>query len=811
MCKKFCLVLCISLLSACGGSSEQKVQPPEPVLKTVADSYEGYWSRTLELDVLANDSYSATPTIEIVQAPSEGEVEVSNNQVVFRPPAAAVDTSFSYRLVTASATSAATEVSVKLRNGIKSVNVANDQHNLVEAIAYPITVELYLPDAAAELSVELQRANGQQQQLATLSAASDTTAFTWDYTPQGDLTNKSYLAASPETLVFSFADQQLELAYDYWDTPEPAELYNTIRSIWYNQRRSQEIITTRDFHLDWTSFPAWQIPQTPSWDEDPFNNNTWLLYYHSLAWLHAYEWEYQQTGNAELRAEIKRTIFDYLAASPRANPVNYMSWNDHSVAVRADVITYFYQQFMKQNMTAEERTWFASKMLDHADELRYLLDLDIYYAHNHSMFHAVSLLNIALTLPDQFVDNDYASAALTRIETLFSSMVVPETGFSREQATAYHFVAMELFMSASQFLERIQRDDSGSTKQRLNRMADAAAHLIYRKGGAPAMGDTNFNVDTYQRRLANIVNAGDLESSYFEYLQDASAGEPLQRAYHEQTEGIVILRPNSGTDVQTEQYALVDFGLPKISHGHHDAGHVTYAFDGHELLVDPGGPYLYQGRERVFFDTKLSHNLPIVNDQIRVTNAATTQIADCNASACWTLGKLTEATYAHVRLVFIPAANQAALSVFDLVKVNTPSGQDRIELNWHYAPQSQQPNCVALSEVSERCQIADDRVGQFTFQTIALQPLTRAIYEGFDDGQTQQGWVQPKFGMRTPAPVLSYTTQSSELTALTVLGQTASELQVTPLSNGYELKLPGHTVVIDSPWSETPVISVSAR
>lgn len=802
------LILSCALLG-CGSGVEDNREDHDAKLMTKADRYENYWQSSVTIDVLANDDIEAFKGLEIVGEPSEGRLEIRDQSIIYHPPEKVVDVSFSYRVVTEGGKSAETDVHIKLKNGIK--DITPDYDRLVEGITYPVTLELYVKSPATTINVSLKRDESLSESLTSLQTESDSNVYHWDYTPQGGSSSKSYLEASEDELTFSLGSETRGISYQYWDTPEPSELYNTIRSIWHNSRRSKEIVSDRTFLLDWTSFPAWNIPSNPNWNEDPFNNNTWLLYYHSLAWLHAYEYEYMQTGDPELRQEIKRVIFDYLAKSPHDNPANYMSWNDHSVAVRADVITYFYQQFMKQGMTAEERTWFTEKMLDHAAELRYLLDLDIYYAHNHSMFHAVSLLNISLTFPTDVTETDYVSAALGRIETLFSSMVVPESGFSREQATSYHFVAMELFMSASQFLQRIQRDDSGTTKKRLNLMVDAAAHLIYRSGGAPAMGDSNFNVQSFQRRLSNIVAAGDLSSDYFDHLTGASSGKPLQRVYLESTEGVVILRPNSGESEYPEQYVLVDFGLPKISHGHHDATHITYAIDGKELLVDAGGPYLYQGRERTFFDTKLSHNVPIVNDQIRIKNAATTLAAECNDSACWTLGRLDEESYVHVRFVLIPAGDNAAIGIFDLVEVKKDEASNTIELNWHFSPESSLSNCDISTPTLEQCQFDDARVGGFFVQMQKLEHTTRNVFYGFDDGVRQQGWVQPKFGTRVPAPVLSYATKGSMLRALTILSTEQESIELNELSNGYELKLLNHKVMIDSPLSDTPMISVSVR
>ncbi|MDN7129278.1 heparinase II/III family protein [Pseudidiomarina sp. 1APR75-15] len=801
----FCIVFILAYLSGCGGSEEQRPEPP-PSLVTAADMFEESWVETLELDVLSNDQVDDFVRLEVVEGPKSGSIQVTSRTLTYTAPEQEVDEEFSYRVVTANATSDPTRVTIQLHNGFKSARLAKE--HLVEGSGYAVTLELLLPLQESMVKVLVQRTSGEREELATLSGNTNERIVNWTYTPSDNNATPNYLIPSSEKLVFVLNGEELTLDYVYSNTPEPNELYNTIRSIWYQEGRADDVVNEREFLLNWTSFPGWTIPLNPDWSEDPFNNNTWLLYYHSLAWLHAYEYYYAQTGEQQYRDEIKRLILDYLAKSPRHNPVNYMSWNDHSVAVRVDVISYFYQQFLKNELTTEESAWVQANLEDHAAELRYLLDLDAYYSHNHSMFHSVSLLNLVLIMPDVFAETDYAAAARERIETLFTSMVVPETGFSREQSTGYHFVAMELFISASQFLQRIQNSNTDTSLERLNRMVDAAAHLLYRNGGAPAMGDTNFGVKSFLRRLNTIIANGNLDSEYFDRASGTVNTESLERAYIEETEGVVILRPNSSTGVSIEQYALVDFGLPKISHGHHDAGHVTYALNGHEIFVDAGGPYLYQGRERVFFDSKLSHNVPIINGLIRVENEAEVIEAACIASGCYTFGELAETQYVHRRLVFAPESETVELYVFDLIKTIGAEANDEIQLNWHLAPDVSNSSCIAGDSGLDSCEFTHPELDTFSLIIQSSLAATRTLYKGFDDGDYQQGWVQPKFGTRTPAPTLNYRFKGSEVEILTALQTAGGPASYERLIDGYKITAGNHEIIITSPYSESPMFEV---
>lgn len=795
--------LCVSMLG-CGSGAENDLTLEK--LAVQPDNYSGYWSKSITIDVLANDEAAPVSTIEIVQAPVVGSAEVHDGKVLYYAPEQEVDVSFSYRVLAEGKASSPATVSVELKNGIKDVVLANT--DLVEGLASDVQITLYLPlTSSDQIDVQLSREQSPSEQIDVIEAEGEQSIL-WRYIPSGDAPSVSYLAAKSDKLIFSLNEEQRTVSYQYWSTPLPSELYNTIREDWYTSEQAGRMQEGRNLYMNWTSFPAWEIPENPSWDEDPFSNNTWLLYYHSLAWLHAYEYLYDLEQNQDYRKKIKTIIFDYLAKSPQSNPASYMSWNDHAVALRVDVISYFYQQFLKQVLTEEERHWFQLKMQEHAVELRGLLDLDKYYAHNHSMFHSVSLLNLALILPEVFASTDIADAAQQRINTLFSTMVVPETGFSKEQATSYHFVAMELFLTASQFLERTTRNTEAAIKQRLNLMVDAAAHLTYRDGGAPAMGDTPFDRDVLKERLKRIVEAGQLESSYYDFIHGDDTGKPLERAYLEKTEGIVILRPNSGKRSDPEQFALLDFGPPKISHGHHDAGHVTYALDGAEILVDPGGPYLYQGREREYFDTKLSHNVPIVNQAIRIENRGNIYGAECSQQACWSLGRLDETDYSHVRFIFAPKSADVNLVIFDAIRTNSPNATDEIVLQWHMAPKVSEVSCKQVNSKQDECLVIHERAGEFFIHSKANHSVHRSYFEGFDDGRNQHGWVQPKFGTRTPAPMLRYSAESSNLAVLTTFKSRDEESTVVELSDGFELRLPQYRIVLSSLWSETPIVSV---
>lgn len=440
-------------------------------------------------------------------------------------------------------------------------------------------------------------------------------------------------------------------SFDWYATAPADVLFNSNGFQWQNSTQESIVVAQGAFQAPRTGFAAWSIPSQPTWQEGPFQNNTWLLYYHSLGWLYAYDYYYERTGDESALADLEHYLFDYVAQVRRGGANNYMAWNDHAVAWRMEALSYFYQKYGKEHWSAEQQAAMDTYLLDHADELVDLLHDPKYFAHNHSMYHALALYNFSFIKPYQSELRGYRLEAVSRMNALFGEMVNTETGVSVEQSTTYHFIAMELFIQANQLARTMTSEPLQELAENLSKMVVFAAHLIYRDGGATALGDTDYQRTIWQDRLQRIVSDGGITSEYAEHLQsEGNAGQPLQANYVAADDGYVIQRPGYAY-ARNEIYSFTDFGKKLFSHGHHDAGNVIATDNGEALLIDAGGPYLYNSPKRAYYRSAYAHNTLIVDEQATFANDASVLGAECLDDMCYSLGLIDEANYQHWRLV----------------------------------------------------------------------------------------------------------------------------------------------------------------
>ena len=88
----------------------------------------------------------------------------------------------------------------------------------------------------------------------------------------------------------------------------------------------------------WPNFETCQIPDDIEWVEDPFNNKTWKLYYHSLTWIYGLLWGYDNgLSSGRVLVDLVKSYCSHLVYHPQESDV--MVWDDHAAADRLSVLS----------------------------------------------------------------------------------------------------------------------------------------------------------------------------------------------------------------------------------------------------------------------------------------------------------------------------------------------------------------------------------------------------------------------------------------------------------------------------------------
>ncbi|NMQ27640.1 hypothetical protein E4Q23_07660 [Candidatus Accumulibacter phosphatis] len=76
--------------------------------------------------------------------------------------------------------------------------------------------------------------------------------------------------------------------------------------------QQKTFITSREIEL-YKGAPVWALPTSPTWRENPFGINTWMIYYNSLGWMNALLYDGVENGNVDSLSELKILLFDFFA------------------------------------------------------------------------------------------------------------------------------------------------------------------------------------------------------------------------------------------------------------------------------------------------------------------------------------------------------------------------------------------------------------------------------------------------------------------------------------------------------------------
>ena len=499
---------------------------------------------------------------------------------------------------------------------------------------------------------------------------------------------------------------------------------------------------------------SWPIPANPTWRENPYNDRTWLVQYHSLNWLYSPAYAYLTTGKDDYLDEIIHYIFSWIASNPDPkHSTTKMAWHDGAIVRRTHLFVYLYHKFLKEKLTKEQTDVFIKTLSIHGDLLEKLLANPKWKGHNHNLMHSRALYDLAVAFPEIPKASEWKILSRERINQLLDEMVEVTEGISKEQAIFYHFFDLRLFYDIHHYLSGL--NDGFSDEQiEVLRMVEFGALVLFPNGNLPAIGDTKFRAsgETEKSFLAQLVAQG-LGTKTAEFiLTNGQRGNRPADAYFYPRSGYAIFRPaySSAIEWKNDISLVFDFGPSMFSHGHKDAmSFLLYGY-GTSLIIDSGGPYNFNKDEnsrriqRGLVSSK-SHNLVIVDSQdyqdgdtrlIRYQDTKAYSFIEAENS------KYLHVTYKRAILLLKP----------DLVIViDNLTSSDRREhqydLLFHFPPNSQ----IDLN--GDRLNMSTENGSGLHMRVKSSQAISSSIIKGQMEPYFQ-GWATIAHSKKIPAPAL---------------------------------------------------------
>ncbi|MDS1135554.1 heparinase II/III family protein [Nitratireductor indicus] len=547
-------------------------------------------------------------------------------------------------------------------------------------------------------------------------------------TPISSTQARTLLDVCPATSV-----RKMEAGETLW-VPERISFYRAEEAERFTQDR--EIVVFRNA-------PAWNLPGHPTFDENPFNNRTWKLFYNSLGWLHALIFAGERMDDQSMLLEAKRLIFSFMDHYPaNGASLNVSQWLDHPTAYRLANLSQMLSP-LAAVLNEEETATLADYLEAHAEYLISLFPNPAFYGHNHGFMDAMAVYSASIAMASHPKANDWRSAARERLSELFGEMFV-DVGVSREESLGYHYYAARLMFEA-ECLSILNNDAPiPSFEERAKTALEFAALASLPDRTMPAIGDTRYAQETRSADKFYIDELTTPISSYI--LSDGKEGSrpPELTTYREA--GYSIFRYD-------DLHIFFDFSAtPGHTHGHNDDLSFTLHQGGKPVIVDPGGPFAYGSREqKEYFNTAHAHNVIVIDGAD--TKGKAEFISDGTADRLsWVVAKTVLDGVTHERTIITVDGNDVVIR--DRLSSNV---EHEYRLIFHLPPTA---NAVPRPETS---------VTNGDAKSIVSTSLDQAPQLLLGQTSPLRGWVTAKTLSKTEAPTLIYSTYGASKTIYSVI------------------------------------------
>lgn len=335
--------------------------------------------------------------------------------------------------------------------------------------------------------------------------------------------------------------------------------------------------------------PAWRLPASLAWNENPFREINWSAQLHMLRWLDPIR-RLSDRGDDRGVDLWVRTVLSWIAANPPGRGRAQYAWGDMVEAVRAMVMC-FGLPMLREHAPEHLDTVLAS-VRQHGE---WLADPARIRIGNHALQQHQGLLVIGSVLEmDEWVD-----LAVERMVAMLLT-AYDEEGINEEGSVQYHQINYSWWNLTKRRVELVR----GVAPPEFSRIAKAPlglAHATRPDGTYELIGDTEvFSLRGIPHPAVAWVSS------------DGTEGAPPPERVKVYGSGYVFGRSGWGDDrtpFSRHGFYSLRFGPQNRIHGHEDGGALTFYHRGRSVLVD-GGKYAYDAKDplRAHLLSRAAHN-----------------------------------------------------------------------------------------------------------------------------------------------------------------------------------------------------------
>lgn len=323
------------------------------------------------------------------------------------------------------------------------------------------------------------------------------------------------------------------------------------------------------------------------WDEDPYENASWRLYFQALNFVSFLMRAYEVTGDLKYLSKAEYYIIDWI----KKNPIDFESnsdytWNDHAASSRAKGFIDFLHRYRESGIF-DERNFelICYSLYQHG---KYLSNDSNYVDSNHGLMQDQALLQIA-TIFSAFPDSEaWLSHALNRIYISTENHVTSE-GVHREHSPFYHVFVQDMYVDIQHYLSTVGIYDE-TINSVILAMDQYVKNIVTPSGHYPLVSDTNLMVNP--------------KANYDSTLED--------KVYEKS--GVAFFRSQTERDLD-DIYMMFVAAYNSTYHKHKDELSFVLTINDTDYFIDGGHHGYNKSAERSLLLSPYAHNTIILDNK----------------------------------------------------------------------------------------------------------------------------------------------------------------------------------------------------
>ena len=488
------------------------------------------------------------------------------------------------------------------------------------------------------------------------------------------------------------------------------------------------------------------------WSEDPYDDETWVFYFHSLRMVSFLMNAYEATSNITYLEKAQWFIESWMEHNPDPynNSGTRFAWGDHSTANRILTLIYFWDYYRNSPIFDEE---FANEFLNSIRKHGVFTAKDKNYSWgiNHGIFQDRALMQLAVLFPIFESSEEWLDISMSRLSLHLDEDVTP-TGVHTEHSASYHYLVMHLFMSISQFTNHYNISYEGLDST-IYKMQEYLVRLAKPDGTVPLVGDSTAN------NVLSISESQIMNEHLLYLISNGNQGVKIDQDSGVYEDAGVAIFKNNWDESPPIYFALFNRFHIVTKHKHSDDLSFVLTFQDTDYFVD-SGKYNYDESDpyRILMRSVFAHNSIAVDgesyDIENSNNIGKTAIEQYEIASNYSYVKASHTMYDGVKITrTVIFFNDGAVYFHDQIESNGHHTYTQIfNIGQDVIIDSTNQNNVILSSMRDNSSVT----------LTQLNPISEfESYHGSDD--PVKGWRSTTFNEVTPITTLNYILEGDDV------------------------------------------------